>query len=264
MEDRGETLIPACWEFLTINLFFVLVGFTVLRWGARLLRKCKIVSLLKPFRMTLYLSPLLLEGNLQYFFFLMFSQISNGFSLNPRDKILNIINYFIFFLVFFMAVTSTFLAYWMSRKLAHFLFDNWRVRLRGLLAHFIVNSVRLLLSGAIHSLLRSHFSQLPLLFSIEAIYITCLILFSSFWRAHNVGFNVCFTMGFALLRMGIQVMLIIQQHLGVVGSGSSIEYLIEDILVLLVLIYIIGIYLAILWEFIYEMIDLLKPTKELN
>ena len=184
MEGRGEMLLPACWEFLTFNLLFVLVGFLLLRWIARKLKGHKVVKLLKPFSLGLYLSPLLLEGNLQYLCFLLFSQVSNSFSLSPRDKAFNVLNYLIFFIVIWVSVVSGFLAFWMSRKLAHYLLDNWKTRLRGLLAHCLTNTIRMFIIGAIHSLLRSHPAQLPLLLSIELLYIFFLIFFSSYWKMH--------------------------------------------------------------------------------
>ena len=68
--------------------------------------------------MTVYLTPLLLDGNLQYFCFLLFSQTQLGFSLNPRDKMLNVLNYMLYFFIVWFSVVSCFLAYWMTRKLA--------------------------------------------------------------------------------------------------------------------------------------------------
>ena len=61
------------------------------------------------------------------------------------------------------------------------------------------------------------------------------------------------------MRILIQTILIIQQNLKVVGTGSSTEFLIEDILSYVVLTYFLGIYIAIAWELLYEIIDLFKP-----
>ena len=116
--------------------------------------------------MGLYLTPLLLDGNLQYFCFLLFSQISLGFSLNPRDKFLNVLNYLFYFVIIFVSVVSCFMAYWLSRRLAKYLLDNWKTKLYGLLAYSLTNAVRMLVLGALHSLLRSHPAQLPLLLSV--------------------------------------------------------------------------------------------------
>jgi len=41
IEGRGETFLPACWEFLTFNCVFVLLAFLFLRWGYKLLRKTR-------------------------------------------------------------------------------------------------------------------------------------------------------------------------------------------------------------------------------
>ena len=205
--------MPACYEFLTFNLFFVLIFFLLLRWGFRLLKKCKISKLLRPFSMGVYLTPLLLDGNLQYFCFLLFSQTSLGFSLNPRDKFLNVLNYLFYFVIIWVSVVSCFLAYWLSRRLAKYLLDNWRTKLYGLLAYSLTNTVRMLILGALHSLLRSHPTQLPLLLSAEAIYVTFLVFCMSYWRAHRVSFKIWFTVFFSMLRMGMQAILIIQQSL---------------------------------------------------
>ena len=171
--------------------------------------------------MGLYLTPLLLDGNLQYFCFLLFSQISLGFSLNPRDKFLNVLNYLFYFVIIFVSVVSCFMAYWLSRRLAKYLLDNWKTKLYGLLAYSLTNTVRMLILGALHSLLRSHPAQLPLLLSVEAIYIAFLIFCMSFWRAHRVSFKIWFTVIFSLLRITLQTILIIQQNTG--STSNAVE-----------------------------------------
>ena len=261
-EGRGETFLPACWEFLTFNLLFILVSFALLKWGFRLLRRYKISKLLRPFSLLVYLTPLLLDGNLQYFFFLLFAQVRMGFSLSPRDKALNVLNYFVFFFVTWFSVVSCFLAYWLSRRLSEYILDNWKVRVRGLLSFSLANTGRMLVFGAIHSLLRDHPAQLPLLLGCEALYALVLALCMGHWRAHNVAFRIIFTLCFSLGRMAIQLVLIFQQHYGLPGSGSREEALCEDILLLLLVIYILGVYLAMVWDFVFEVIELLKPGKQ--
>ena len=82
------------------------------------------------------------------------------------------------------------------------------------------------------------------------------------WRAHNVAFRVIFTLCFSLGRMAIQLVLIFQQHYGLPGTDSKEEALCEDILLLLLVVYILGIYLAMAWDFVFELIELLKPAKQ--
>ena len=222
-EDRGETFLPACWEFVEFNLIVVLLGFLLLRWGARLLRRWRIAQCLRPFRTAAYLTPLLLDGNLQYFFFLLFSQVRLGFSLSPRDKMLNVLNYLLYFIVLLASVVSCFFAFWTARRLSEYLLDNWRTRVRGLLAHSLTGAVRALVLGAVHSLLRESPFQLPLLLGVEVLYVALLVLFMSYWRAHRVAFRVCFAVCFSLLRIALQGVLIVQQRGGVVGTGSEVE-----------------------------------------
>ena len=176
--------MPACWEFITFNLLFVLLFFVLLRCGHCLLKRFKISKYLRAFSTWLYLTPLLLDGNLQYFCFLLFSQVSLGFSLNPRDKALNVLSYIIYFFIIWISVVSCFLAYWLSRRVAKYILGNWRTRLHGLLACSMINISRALVLGGIHSLLRSHSIQLPLLLGCEVSYIVFLLLSMSFWKAH--------------------------------------------------------------------------------
>ena len=165
-EGRGETFLPACWEFLTFNLVFTAIAFFLLRWGFKLLRKYSISILFKPFSSLIVLSPMLLDGNLQYFCFLLFSQLSLGFSLSPKDKMLNVLNYFFYFFVVWFSVVSCFLSYFLNRRLTKYILDNWKIRVKGLLGFSLTNAVRMLIFGAVHSLLRSHSSQLPILLSL--------------------------------------------------------------------------------------------------
>ena len=163
--------------------------------------------------MGVYITPLLLDGNLQYFCFLLFSQTSLCFSLTPRDKFLNVLNYMFYFVIIWTSVVSCFLAYWLSRRLAKYLLDAWKTKLYGLLAYSLTNIVRMLVFGALHSLLRSHPAQLPLLLSAEVIYVAFLIFCMGYWRAHRVSFKIWFTVIFSMLRMGMQTILIVQQNL---------------------------------------------------
>ena len=220
MENRGQTFLPACFQFCTFNLLFVLLGYSILRWGYKRLKKYKISKLLRPFSLGVYLTPLLLDGNLQYFCFLMFSQITLGFSLNPRDKILNVVNYMIYFFVVWFSVVSSFLAYWMSRRLAKYILDNWKTKIYGLLSYSLVNAVRMIALGAIHSLMRSHSFQLPLLLIIQTFYVLFFIFSMNYWKAHRVSFKIWFTVVFSLLRIALQTVLILQQKGELVGSGS--------------------------------------------
>ena len=184
----------------------------MLRWGFKLLRSYRVSKILRPFSLLVYLSPLLLDGNLQYFFFLLFSQVRMGFSLNPRDKAINVLNYLFYLCVFWVSVVSCFLAYWLSRHLGKNILKNWRVRLNGLLAYSLINTMRMLVFGGIHSLLRSHPIQLPLLLGSEVLYVMFLLFCMNFWRAHMVIWKILFTISFSFLRMAIQFILIFQQR----------------------------------------------------
>ena len=164
---------------------------------------------------------MLLDGNLQYFFFLLFSQISMGFSLNPRDKMLTALNYIVYFFIFWISIVSCFLCYYLNRKLTKYILDNWRTRVFGLLTFSLTNTVRMMIFGALHSLLRTSDLQLPLLLSAELCYIGFLLFSMSYWRIHKVAYKVWFTICFASLRSFLQICLWIQQSDNLVGSNVS-------------------------------------------
>lgn len=127
----------------------------MLRYVFKLLFNYRVSILFRAFSSFIYLSPLLLDGNLQYFFFLMFSQSRLMFSLNFRDKMFNLISLFSFFFIFLFSVVSCFLSYYLCKKLSKYIIDNWRTRVQGLLCYSVCNFVRMLLFGCLHNLLRS-------------------------------------------------------------------------------------------------------------
>jgi hypothetical protein len=208
-----------------------------------------------------FLAPLLLEGNLQYFFFLLFTQISRGFSLNRQDQVLTVMGYLLHFLVLWLAIVSCFLAFYLHRKLTKYILDNWRSSVRGLLSYFLVNAIRMLVFGALHSLLRDHPAQLPSLMLAEAIFVVFLVSSMRRLRAHRAAFKVWFTVGFALLRMALQLSLLVQQMKQVVGTGTPEETLFDSINGFLLTIYVGSFYLGTLWGILFEIIEALKPHK---
>ena len=177
-----------------------------------------------------------------------------GFSLNPRDKMLSVLNYLLYFFIVWFSVVSCFLAYWMTRNLAKYLLDNWRTRIHGLLAYSFTNIIRMLVFGGIHSLLRSSSLQLPLLLSAEIVYVVFLIVCMSYWRSHKVAFKVWFSVCFALMRICLQGVMIIQERGCIPGSGSEVEQQFDSILGCIVVTYFFLIYLATGWSLIYEII----------
>ena len=238
---------------------FVVAGYGLLRLGFNLLFHYRVSILLRAFSLLAYLSPLLLEGNLQYFFFLMFSQAQSSFSLSPRDKAFTALGVLAYFLVLWVSAVSCFLVYFFSRKLAKYVLDNWRTRLYGLLSFSLGTSLRMLLFGALHSLLRFDVQlQLLSLLAAEVLYIAMLCAVMKYWRAHRVEFKAWYTVLFALLRVVLIAVLLLQQHTGTVGSASPEEALLEDVLGLLLNLYMLTFYAATASEIIYEIFEFLR------
>ena len=214
--------MPACWEFISFNIFFVIVAYVLLKWGFKLLFNYRISILLRPFSSLILIGPALLDGNLQYFCFLLFTQISMGFSLNPRDKMLNVLNYLIYFVIIWVSVVSSFLCYYLNKKLTKFVIDYWRTKINGLLAFSLVNTVRHLVMGALHSLLRSHSLQLPLLLGTEVVYMLFLLMMMKYWKTTKVAYRVWFTCIFIMLRVFLLIVLIVMQSVNP-EAGSAEE-----------------------------------------
>jgi hypothetical protein len=128
--------------------------FIVFRIIFYLLFRYRISIFFRPFAFFLFLIPMILDGNLQSFFFLMFSQRFLLFSVNIIDKYLNIINCFIYFIIFWFSFATSFLAYSLYKKLTKYILDNWRVCMGGLYAYCICNVGRMLVFGYLHNLLR--------------------------------------------------------------------------------------------------------------
>ena len=142
MEEKGETFLSACYEFITFNFFFIVILFIVLNWGFKMLFNYKISIHLRAYSSPLFLVPKLFEGNLQYFFFILFSQMSLGFSLTPVDKGITLVNYLLYFLIIWLSIASSFIAFFLNKKLVKYIIGNWRTRIPGLIVYSLTNMVR--------------------------------------------------------------------------------------------------------------------------
>lgn len=186
--------------------------FVLLRFLFKLLFNYRISILLRPFSFLVYLCPLLLDGNLQYVFFIMFSQGYLGFSLNPKDKILTVSNSILSFLALWFSIITCFLAYYIYKKLSKYVLDNWRTKVKGLLSYSLSNAVRLLILGFIHCFFRFNWDlQLKLLMIVEGLFIIFLGFILKARKMHKAEFKVWFNIIFSLLRFLLQLILYLQQ-----------------------------------------------------
>ena len=143
--------------------------------------------------------------------------MQRGFSLNRRDKALTAINYIVYFFIIWFAVVSCFLSYYLNKRLTKYILNNWRTRVKGLLTYSLSNTFRMLVFGGIHSLLRSHPAQLPLLMGAEAVYIVLMLFPMRYWRIHEVAYKVWFAIFFAALRICLQISFLSIQLEGVLS-----------------------------------------------
>jgi hypothetical protein len=120
-----------------------------------------------------------------------------------------------------MVIFSVFLAYSMRKKLMKYILVFWCSRMAGLLAYSLIHTIRMLVFGALHSLLRNHPAQLPVMLGLEGFFVVCLVLSMKRWRAHNVLYSLWWLVCFGLLRMVFQMVLIFQQNAGVVGTATA-------------------------------------------
>ena len=119
-----------------------------------------------------------------------------------------------------MSVVSCFIAYYLSRKLTKYVLDNWRTRIYGLFSFSLGSTLRMLVFGAIHSLLRFDVNiQLLTLLVAEVLYIGLMCAVMKHWRSHKVEFKAWYTIFFAFLRVVLISVLFLQQQTEIVGTN---------------------------------------------
>jgi hypothetical protein len=258
IEGKGESFLPACWDFLTFNLLFVLLTYFLLRVAFRLLFNYRISIFLRAYSFPIYLSPFMLDGNFQYFCFLMFSQGYLGFSLGPRDKAFNCAGAILCFLVLWVTVLSSYAAYSCSPKLSKYVLDNWSSNVKGVLSYSLTNAIRLIVQAAIHSLLRFNYVwQLSALMTSELVYLVFLLFTMKTWKTYKLEFKVWFSFFFTFLRLFLQATLFLQQW-GLTEATSATSSLFEDLLGTIINLYVLTFYTGTVVEVIYEMIEICK------
>lgn len=125
VEMHGQGFLVSCWDYLTINLAMVLAMFILLRVAFNALFNFRVSRNLRPFSFWGYLGLVMVDGNLQFFFFLLFSYSRLTFSLSLSDKFLGVAQIYAFFLCLWFTFSCYFLFYLMYRKLAKYFYDNY-------------------------------------------------------------------------------------------------------------------------------------------
>lgn len=133
--------------------------FFMLRIIFRFLFNFKISKVLRPFSFWGYLGLIMVDGNLQFFFFLFFSQHKLGFSFNYFQKMLNILNYFFFFICLWFTFSCYLLFYISYKKLAKYFYDNYQCNLNGIFGLIISSSFKNMTLAAIHNFLRNNYQH---------------------------------------------------------------------------------------------------------
>ena len=123
----------------------------------KLLFNYKVSKLIRPFSFWGYIGLIMMDGNLQIVFFLMFSQDKLLFSLDFSDKVQNFLSNIVFFLFLWFSVASYFMYYSLYKKLAKYLLGNSKCGISGILSLVICNTFRQLLCSAIHNFCRHEY-----------------------------------------------------------------------------------------------------------
>jgi hypothetical protein len=152
--------------------------FITLKYLFRFLFEYRISKILRPFSFWGYIGVIVVDGNMQIMYFLMFSQSHLGFSFDFNDKILNCVSQLIFFLFLCYSIVCYFFYYLIYRNLAKYFLDNSKCSINGVLSLVIGCSLRQLILSAIHNFMRYDCEkQLISLAIAEGGYIVALLIF---------------------------------------------------------------------------------------
>lgn len=128
--------------------------FLMLKCLFKLLFNYRISKFIRPFSFWGYVGVIMLDGNMQIIYFLMFSQSGLAFSLDFSDKVINTISHLLFFLFLVFSISCYYFYYIMYKSLAKYFFDNSKCSMHGIISLVIGCSLRQLILSAIHNFLR--------------------------------------------------------------------------------------------------------------
>jgi len=169
-----------------------------------LLYNHRISKLIRPFSFWGYLGVIMIDGNLQMMYFLMFSQNSLLFSFDFNDKIQHVLEQFIFCIYLLFSVSCYFLYYSFYKKLSKYFLDNCKLNISSVFGLAISSCFRQLCLAAIHNLLRHDPpTQNLMLIGVEVLYICFTIFYSEMTKKFQELLVVWVSLIFSFLRIVI-------------------------------------------------------------
>ena len=179
-----------------------------------LLSNYRISKLIRPFSFWGYIGVMMLDGNQQIIFFLMFSQSSLLFSLDFSDKVQHFVSNLVFFFFFlWFSVTCYFLYYKLYKKLAKYFLDNAKCSINGILCLTICSSFRQLILSSVHNFLRYDYKvQLITLTAVEVAYILAIIYFFKVKKTFLQISTIWVSILFSYIRVLLNFCLYFQQE----------------------------------------------------
>ena len=212
-QSNGENLLPSCWFYLTFNLLFVIIVFIVLNILFRILFNYRISQLIRPFSLWGYIGVVMLDGNMQIMYFLMFSQSHLLFSFDYADKMANFVSTLVFYIFLMSSVGCYFLYYIFYKRLSKYFLDNVKCSLSGVFVLTICSPLRQLALSAINNFLRNEYEiQLLSLMAVEICYISILVFFQKHKKTFLKLHVVSMSLSFSLIRVLFNLCLYFQQR----------------------------------------------------
>jgi len=147
-------LLANCLFYFTINFLFAIILLFLLHYIFKLIQNFRISKLIRPYSFWGYIGVIMLDGNMQIIFFLMFSQSSLSFSFDFTDKMLNLLSQLIFFVFLSFSICCYFLYYITYKRLAKYFLENSKCSINGVLSLTICGTFRQIFLSAIHNFLR--------------------------------------------------------------------------------------------------------------
>ena len=152
--QNSEGLIANSINFVLVELPIVLLGFILLRWVFRLLRKFAISQILRRFDFWVYFTLILFEGNVQQFSFYLTAELKAVFAFVWTNKLVKVFIVFFGFSLLLFSICAYIVSLTFYRKLNRYFTDNNKNILQGNCFLILQSGFRNVILGVFHSILR--------------------------------------------------------------------------------------------------------------
>ena len=176
-----------------------------------MLSNYRISKFFRPFSFWGYIGVIMIDGNVQIMYFLMFSQSELLFSFDFNDKIIHTLEQLIFFIYMWFSISCYFIYFNIYKKLSKYFLGNSQSSIDGILGLTINCSFRQMCLSAIHSFIRYNPSmQNLMLIGVEIFFILFTFGFSNLRLKFRQLLIVWISLIFSVLRIVFNLILYLE------------------------------------------------------